>query len=152
MALPKQRTTETMSEADSREQFSEIVDRVRRGKNQVVIEQDGEPVAAVVPISALKADEEREQARQQALDSLREVQAAFADVPEKEAERELAKALDEVKQERLTARRIVSALMQSDPDLFTSSEESLVKQVSELLRHERSRRHDEQESNKSSSA
>ena len=97
----------------------------------------GAQIAAVVPLSVLQADNERERSRQQALASLREAQAGFADVSEEEAERELAQALAEVKQERLTARHIVSALVQANPNLFASSEESLVKQVSALLRHER---------------
>jgi prevent-host-death family protein len=137
MALPKQRTTETMNAEDSRKQFSEILDRVQRDDERVVIEKDGVPVAAVVPISVLQADEEREQARQRALASLREAQAGFADVDEEEAEREIAKALEEIRQERAAARSIVSALVQTAPDLFTSSEESLVTQVTQLLRKER---------------
>jgi len=105
MALPKQRTTETMSESDARQRYSEILERVSQDEDRIIIEKDGVPVAAIVPLSVLQADEERERARQQALASLREVQAAFAGIPEDELERELEQALAEAKEIQLAKRR-----------------------------------------------
>jgi prevent-host-death family protein len=105
MALPKQRTTETMNAEDSRKQFSEILNRVQRDNERIIVEKDGVPVAAIVPMSVLQADEERERARQQALTSLQEVQAAFAGIPEDELERELEMALTEAKQIQLAKRQ-----------------------------------------------
>lgn len=105
MALPKQRTTETMSASDSQKHFGEILERVAQDEDRIIIERDGVPVAAIVPISVLQADEERDSARQQALAALREVQAAFSSIPEDELERELEQALAEAKQIQLAKRQ-----------------------------------------------
>jgi prevent-host-death family protein len=136
MALPKQRTTETMSVSEARQKFSETLDRVRQEDVRVVVEKSGIPVAAVVPISVLQSDDDRERRRQEALASLREAQSGFADVPEEEIEREIAKAIEEVKQESRLARTIASALIRANPDLFTMSEKSLASEVRRVIRME----------------
>jgi prevent-host-death family protein len=138
MAMSKRRLAEKMSEA--RKHFSETLDRVRESDARVVIEKSGIPVAAVVPLGVLRDAEERELRRQEALQTLRDAQAGFAGVSEEEAEREIAKALDEIKQEKWIARRIVSALIQSDPHVFSSSEPFLVSEVARLLREEEARK------------
>jgi prevent-host-death family protein len=139
MAVPRQRTTETMSVSEARKNFSGTLDRVRESDVRIVVEKSGIPVAAVVPISVLQDDEDRERQRQEALRSLKEVQAGFVGVSEEEAEREIAKALDEIKEERRVARRIARALIQADPQLFTSSEESITTEVARLLKQEEAR-------------
>lgn len=139
MAVPKQRTTETMSASETRKRFAETLNRVRETDTRIVVEKSGIPVAAVVPLDVLRDAEERERRRQEAIDSLRQAQTGFADVSEEEAEREIAKALDEIKQEQRLARRIVAALVKSDPDLFNSTDEYLVSRVSEYLRNEEAR-------------
>lgn len=45
MALPKQPTTETMSEAVYREEFDAVLQRVQKDDDRVIIEKDGAPVA-----------------------------------------------------------------------------------------------------------
>lgn len=104
MAVPKQRTTETMSVSESRKQYSEILNRVYRDEEQVVIEKNGIPVAAIVPISVVRDAEMTAERRAQALASLRQVQQAFAGIPEDELERELDKALAEAKEIQLEKR------------------------------------------------
>jgi prevent-host-death family protein len=140
MAIPKQRPTETMSVSEARKHFSETLDRVRESDARVVIEKSGIPVAAVVPLGVLRDAEERERRRQEALQTLRDAQAGFAGVSEREAEVEIEKALDEIRQEQRIARRIVSALVQSDPQVFSSSEPFLVAEVARLLREEEARK------------
>jgi hypothetical protein len=103
------------------------------------VEKSGIPVAAVVPLSVLEDAEDKELKRQEAIEALRQAQSGFADVSDDEAEREIAKALDEIRQERRLAKRIVSALVRSEPDLFTSSEEFLVSEVGRYLRDEEAR-------------
>lgn len=139
MAVPKHRTTETMSASETRKRFAETLNRVRETDVRIVVEKSGIPVAAVVPLDVLRDAEDREQRRQEAIDSLKRAQAGFLDVPDEEAEREIAKALDEIKQEQRMARRIVAALVESDPDLLKSSEEYLVSRVREYLRKEEAR-------------
>mgnify|MGYP000566130829 CR=1 FL=1 len=139
MAVPKQRSTETMSVSDARKRFAETLNRVRETDARIIVEKSGIPVAAVVPISVLKDAEDKELRRQEAIAALRQAQSGFADVSEEEAGREIAKALDEIKQEQRMARRIVAALAQSEPDLFNSTDEYLVSRVSEYLRNEEAR-------------
>jgi prevent-host-death family protein len=139
MAVSKQRPTETMSVSDARKHFSETLNRVRETDARIVVEKSGIPVAAVVPLSVLEDAEDKELKRQEAIEALRQAQSGFADVSDEEAEREIAKALDEIRQERRLAKRIVSALVRSEPDLFTSSEEFLVKEVGRYLRDEEAR-------------
>jgi prevent-host-death family protein len=139
MAVPKQRSIETMSVSDARKRFAETLNRVRETDARIVVEKSGIPVAAVVPLSVLKDAEDKELRRQEAIEALREAQSGFADVSEEEAEREIAKALDEIKQEQRMARRIVAALVQSDTDLFSSSEKFLVSEVRRYLREEEAR-------------
>lgn len=139
MAVPKQRITETMSVSDARKRFAETLNRVRETDARIVVEKSGIPVAAVVPLSVLRDAEEREQRRQDALRTLREAQAGFAGVPEEDAEREIAKALEEIKQEKRVARRIVGALVQASPDVFVATDEFLVSEVRRYLRDEESK-------------
>lgn len=136
MAVPKQRTTETMSASETRKRFAETLNRVRETDTRIIVEKSGIPVAAVVPLEVLRDAEDRDRRRQEAIDSLRQAQAGFADVSEEEAEREIAKALDEIKQEQRLARRIVSALVQSEPDVFVSSDDYLASEVRRYLRDE----------------
>lgn len=139
MALPKQRTTETMSVSEARQRFSDALNRVREDDVRIIVEKSGIPVAAVVPISVLEGDEERERRRQEALAALKIAQSGFVGEPEEEVEREIAMAIEEVKQETRLARDIASALIRANPDLFTMSEESLTSEVKRVIRMENAR-------------
>lgn len=101
MALPKKRATETMNVSESRKQYSELLNRVHRDEQQIIIEKNGIPVAAIVPMSVVRDAEVTEQSRKAAIDAFRKVQDAFVDIPEDELERELSKALAEAKEIQL---------------------------------------------------
>jgi prevent-host-death family protein len=122
MTLPKKQKTETMSVSESRKQYSEILNRVYRDQQQIIIEKNGIPVAAIVPISVvqdaersvdrrkrllkkLEAEdlksrsltmEELDREGQEAIKILERVQAGFKGIPEEELEREIANAIAEV--------------------------------------------------------
>lgn len=104
MAVPKQRTVETMSVSEARQRFSETLNRVYLGDERVIIEKNGIPVAAIVPISTVRDAEITEQNRNAVLDAFRNLQDAFADVPEDELEQELANAVAEAKDIRRAKR------------------------------------------------
>lgn len=93
-------TTQTVDAAEARQQWDGILERVRAGSTPLIIGQDGHPVAAIIsPIDLqqlLRARAEREE-RFKALDAIRD---AFKDVSAEEIEREVAKALQEVRRER----------------------------------------------------
>lgn len=93
-------TTETKSVSEARKTFSEILNRVYRGETRVLIEKNGIPVGAIVSPQELGALRQLDERSERALDALADMQAAFADVPEEELERELAKAIAETKEIR----------------------------------------------------
>ncbi len=100
MAAKKPPVTETKSVSEARRTFSETLNRVYRGETRVVIEKNGIPVGAVVSARDLEQLYKLDERAELAFKALENMQAAFADVPQEEFDRELAKALEDVKAER----------------------------------------------------
>jgi prevent-host-death family protein len=100
MALPKKPTTETMSVSESRKQYSEILNRVYRDQEQVIIEKNGIPVAAIVPISTVRDAESFASRRTDLQAAFEATRAEFRDIPPDEIEAEIAKAISEVEERR----------------------------------------------------
>jgi prevent-host-death family protein len=122
MVLRKKPVTETMSVSESRKQYSDILNRVYREGDQVIIEKNGIPVAAIVPVSAVRTTGQGENGRErllgklaeadresgsltteeleregaEAMEILERIQAGFKGIPEDELEREITKAIAEV--------------------------------------------------------
>ena len=140
MAIPKLPNTEAMNVSDARRQFSDVLNRVYRGQKRIVVEKNGIPVAAIVPIAELSYARNREEARQGLLAILNRTDSAFAGVPEDEIEREIEKAVAEVKAEERLARRIVSAISRVSPDAFDTSDEFLEATIQDLLASEARKR------------
>jgi prevent-host-death family protein len=94
-----QPVTQTMKATDVRANWSETINQVARRKTRVVVEKAGVPVAAIISAQdwdrLRRYDAERE-ADFAVLDRMR---AAFADVPDEELEREITKAIAEVRAE-----------------------------------------------------
>lgn len=103
MALPKQRTVETMSVSEARKRFSEALNRVRRNDVRIIVEKSGIPVGAFVSVEDIRRLERLEKDRAERMLDLREAiavtRAEFRDVPPEEIEREIAKAMEEVDEE-----------------------------------------------------
>ena len=135
MALPKQRTTETTSVSGSPRHSSEIRNRVDRSEEQVIVEKNGVPVAATVPMSLAEQTEGKERHRAgllQAFDAQRDV----AGVDDEEAEREFAAALQEFRRERNRARRIGSAMARAAPDVVSGSDDDRTAAATSMLKPE----------------
>jgi prevent-host-death family protein len=93
--------TQTIAVSEARQQFSQLINRVFRRELRVVIEKSGIPVAALVSaddLEQLRRCEERQRADFAVLDRMRE---AFEDVPPEEIEREVARAVAEVRAQKL---------------------------------------------------
>ncbi|MBA2468764.1 MAG: type II toxin-antitoxin system Phd/YefM family antitoxin [Chloroflexia bacterium] len=136
MALPKTQDLETMNVSEARKQFSDLLNRVHRDEELIVVEKSGIPMAGIVPMSVVRAAQEKEAQRQEFLQVLNTTRSGFVNVSEEEIEREIEKALAEIKQERLFARRIVAAINRISPDAFESSDEHLETTVARILTDE----------------
>jgi prevent-host-death family protein len=91
--------TKTIKASAARQQFSKLLNDVFRQERRVVVEKSGIPVAAIIPakdlerLALLEAEQERDFA---ILDEMRE---AFKDVPAVKIEREVARAINQVRKE-----------------------------------------------------
>jgi prevent-host-death family protein len=94
--------TKTIKASDARQQFSKLLNDVFRTESRVLVEKSGIPVAAIISakdfqrLARLEAERNRDFA---ILDELRE---AFKDVPVEEIEREVSRALSQVRKENRT--------------------------------------------------
>ena len=85
-------TIETMKFTDARQHLSQVVNRVARHETRVLLEKSGVPVAAIVSADDLRRLDEMEARRHKLAETMSRISDAFADVPDDELERELAKA------------------------------------------------------------
>jgi|GEM_PF-1802891 len=104
MSLPKQLTTETMNVSESRKQYSELLNRVHQGEAQIIIEKNGIPLAAIVPLSVVRDAEMTERRRQNVREAFEATRKAMRGIPPDEIEREIEKALAEAKSIQLAKR------------------------------------------------
>lgn len=94
---------ETLAATEARRTWSQLLNRVHRERGRVLIEKNGVPVAALISprdLDFLLAELERRERAWQVIERARE---AFADVPSDEIEREVAKAIAEVRAEQRSA-------------------------------------------------
>jgi PHD/YefM family antitoxin component YafN of YafNO toxin-antitoxin module len=82
----------------------ELLNHVVIGNDRVVVERDGKVVAAIVSASAYELLVQMEARREALFDALDATQAAFADVPPEEVEREIDKALKRIRKETRASR------------------------------------------------
>lgn len=100
MALPKTTPTVTSNVTQTRSQFSETLDRVRRHEARVIVEKSGIPVGAIVSIEDLKVVEQAEEDRNQLLEVMARTSQGFEGIPQEELDREVLKADAAVKEKR----------------------------------------------------
>lgn len=113
MAQTHTQPTETvMKLTDTKQQLSQVINRVARGETRVVVEKSGLPVAVIISTDEYRQFKEQEEARKRRREEIREIFAkfsdGFADVPYDELEREVLKARDEARAE-LRAEREAAA-------------------------------------------
>ncbi len=92
--------TETKSISETRQHFSETLNRVYRGEARVVVEKSGIAVGAIVSVIDLDALKRIDEDKRQALQALADIQSGFADIPDDELEHEVAKAVSEAREIR----------------------------------------------------
>lgn len=96
----RQPMTQTMKASEARQNFSQLLNRVFRGEKRVIVEKSGIPVAAIISPDDLEWLNRLEEERKKDFAIIDEIRQAFKDVPPEEIEREVAKAINEVRQER----------------------------------------------------
>ena len=92
--------TQTIAASAARQQFSQLLNQVFRREMRVVIEKSGIPVAALVSADDLQRLRRYEVERKENFAVLDRMREAFQDVPAEEIEREVARAIAEVRAEK----------------------------------------------------
>ncbi len=92
--------TQVMKASDVRQQWSQLLNKVFRGETQIVVEKSGIPVAAVISAEDLERFKLLEQQRQDRFKALDKIREAFRDVSPDELEKQVNKALVEVRLEK----------------------------------------------------
>ena len=82
------------------------MNKVFRDKTRVVVEKSGIPVAAVISAEDLQRFTQMEEQRARRFKVLDRIGEAFKDVPEKEIDREVKKAISEVRAEKRQTQKI----------------------------------------------
>ncbi len=93
-------TTRAMKASETRQQWSQVLNRVFRRQLRVVVEKSGIPVAAIISADDLERFCRLEEERARDFSVLDEVSEAFKEAPDGEIDREVARALADVRAER----------------------------------------------------
>lgn len=86
--------------------LSRIVDEVSRSQARVVVRRGGVPAAAIISVKDLERFDFLLAERRRDFAILDQIGEAFKDVPAEEIEREVAKAIAEIREEDRTRERI----------------------------------------------
>ena len=92
--------TQTIAASEARQHFSQLLNQVFRREKRVVIEKSGVPVAALVSADDLEHLRRFEEQRREDFAVVDRIREAFRGVPAEEIEREVARAVAEVRAER----------------------------------------------------
>jgi prevent-host-death family protein len=103
MAKPEP-MTKTIKASVARQQFSQLLNELFRRKSRVLVEKSGIPVAAIISASDFTRLARLEAERNQDFAILDEMRDTFTDVPLEEIEREVSRALSQVRAENRTKR------------------------------------------------
>ena len=93
-------TRRTVKASEARQRLSGLLNEVFAQETRVVIQRSGIPVAAVVSPADLASLEKMEAEREERFRVLAEMRAPFAGVPSEEIEREVERAIAEVRREQ----------------------------------------------------
>jgi prevent-host-death family protein len=92
--------TKTLKASEARQQFSQLLNEVFRRETRVLVEKSGIPVAAIISAEDLKRLARMEEERKRDFTIVDEMREAFKDVPDEEIQREVNRAITEVREER----------------------------------------------------
>jgi len=92
--------TKTIKASVARQQFSQLLNDVYRTENRVLVEKSGIPVAAIISAKDLQLLTRLEAERNRDFAILDEIGEAFKDVSPEEIEREVTRAITQVRREK----------------------------------------------------
>lgn len=92
--------TQVMKASEARQQWSQLLNSVFRGRTRVVVEKSGIPVAAVISAEDLDYLTKIEKQRLERFKVLDEIGASFKDVPSSILFSEVTSALEAVRKKR----------------------------------------------------
>lgn len=92
--------TQTLKASDVRSNWSQLLNQVFRGETEVVVEKSGIPVAAIVSAQDYQKLQQIKQARERDFAVINKMRAAFKGIPDDVIEKEVNKAVAEVRKER----------------------------------------------------
>jgi prevent-host-death family protein len=92
-------TTRTMNISEVKKAFSDLVNEVDHTKARILVEESGNPVAALVSVDDLARLERFDREWEQGTRAIERFSRAFADVPVEEAEAEIARIMAEIRQQ-----------------------------------------------------
>ncbi|MCC7369773.1 MAG: type II toxin-antitoxin system Phd/YefM family antitoxin [Chloroflexi bacterium] len=91
--------TETINVTEARRNWSGLLSRVFRKEARVVVEKSGIPVAAIIPYREYELFLHMKARRDERFKAIEALAEPFKDIPAEEIEREVAKAIAEVRAE-----------------------------------------------------
>jgi prevent-host-death family protein len=91
---------QTMKASEAHKQWSQLINKVFQGESRIIIEKSGIPVVAIISATDLERLTQLEAKHKERFKPLEETWKAFKDVPPEEIEREVARAIAEVRQKR----------------------------------------------------
>jgi hypothetical protein len=89
----------TVPLAEAEQEWMRLVEAVSRGEARLLVETNGQPLVGIISAADLRRFLDFEAERRERFRALEASWAAFDDVPPEEVEREVAKALGEVREE-----------------------------------------------------
>ena len=89
--------TQTLKASDVRSNWSQLLNQVFKEQTRVIVEKSGIPIAAVISAEDLSRLTRLEEERNERFKVIDRMRAAFKDIPDDEIERQIDKAVAEVR-------------------------------------------------------
>ena len=89
--------TQTLKASDVRSNWSQLLNKVFKEQTRVIVEKSGIPIAAVISAEDLSRLTRLEEERNERFKVIDRMRAAFKDIPDDEIERQVDKAVAEVR-------------------------------------------------------
>ena len=89
--------TQTLKASDVRSNWSQLLNKVFKEQTRVIIEKSGIPIAAVISAEDLSRLTRLEEERNERFKVIDRMRAAFKDIPDDEIERQVDKAVAQIR-------------------------------------------------------